>query len=50
MENLRKQKLVRTQRVPDMPGRLETVFEPGAADVIRRQAVVVSLPDGTFAR
>jgi hypothetical protein len=33
-----------------MSGRLETVFEPGAADVIRRQGVVVSLPEGTFAR
>lgn len=43
---LRKQGVLRTQAVPDMPDLLETIFEPGAIEALRKQALLKDLPEG----
>lgn len=45
---LRKRGVLRTQRVPDMPDMLETIFEQGAVEDLRKHAVIEPLPEGFF--
>ncbi|MFY0583852.1 hypothetical protein ACN28S_64675 [Cystobacter fuscus] len=47
-DQLRKSGLLRTQPVPDMPRLLETIFEPGAVDALRKHAFIDTLPEGFF--
>ena len=45
---LRQRGVLRTQRVPDMPELLETIFEPGAIETVRDYSVIRPLPEGFF--
>lgn len=45
---LRKSGLLKTQAVPDIPGFLETIFEPGAAESLRKYGFIEKLPEGFF--
>jgi hypothetical protein len=47
-DQLRKAGLLRTQPVPDMPRLMETIFEPGAFEVLRKRAFIQPLPEGLF--
>ena len=47
-DQLRKSGLLRTQPVPDMPRLLETIFEPGAVEVLEAHASIQPLPEGFF--
>ncbi|PTL84425.1 hypothetical protein [Vitiosangium sp. GDMCC 1.1324] len=45
---LRERGVLKTQPVPDMPQMLETIFEPGAVEVLKDHAAIRPLPEGFF--
>lgn len=47
-DQLRQRGVLRTQRVPDMPDMLETIFEPGAVETLTDYAVIRPMPKGFF--
>jgi hypothetical protein len=47
-DQLRQRGVLKTQRVPDMPDMLETIFEPGAIEVLDKHAEIQPLPEGFF--
>jgi hypothetical protein len=47
-DQLRQRGMLRTQRVPDMPQMLETIFEPGAFEALNKHAEIQPLPESFF--